>query len=212
MDNLEIYNKYRSVPDNAKKPITAGRLKGMTDINPMWRIKSLTEAFGPCGIGWYVEPVSKWLDNGANGEIIANVEINLYIKVGGEWSKPIYGIGGAKAVSKEKSGAYTDDDCYKKAYTDAISIACKALGFAADVYYQKDCTKYTYNEQQKADEEQKADEKPKADVICPKCGKAVNGVKIRGVPYQPPQVLEMFGMCGNCYKKAKANEQTNVQT
>lgn len=28
------------------------------------------------------------------------------------------------------------------AYTDAISIACKALGMAADVYFEKDRTKY----------------------------------------------------------------------
>ena len=51
MDNMKIYETARVVPDNAKKAISAGRLKGMTDINPMWRIKKLTEMFGPCGIG-----------------------------------------------------------------------------------------------------------------------------------------------------------------
>ncbi len=38
MDNLELYNKVREVPQEAQKSIAAGRLKGMTDINPMWRI------------------------------------------------------------------------------------------------------------------------------------------------------------------------------
>ena len=52
MNNLELYDSFREVPQEAKKPIAAGRLKGMTDINPMWRIKVLTERFGPCGIGW----------------------------------------------------------------------------------------------------------------------------------------------------------------
>ena len=47
---LELYDKIRQVPDNAKKTISAGRLKGKTDINPMWRIKTLTEQFGPCGL------------------------------------------------------------------------------------------------------------------------------------------------------------------
>ena len=42
MNNLEIYNKFSDVPVNAQKLIGAGRLKGMTDINPMWRIKVLT--------------------------------------------------------------------------------------------------------------------------------------------------------------------------
>ena len=50
-DNLEIYNSIRNVPQEAQKPIEGGRLKGKTDINPMWRIKALTEQFGPVGIG-----------------------------------------------------------------------------------------------------------------------------------------------------------------
>ena len=54
-NNLEIYNKVRQVPESAQKTIKGGRLKGMTDINPMWRIKTLTDLFGPCGIGWYYE-------------------------------------------------------------------------------------------------------------------------------------------------------------
>ncbi len=142
MENLELYEKVRAVPDNAKKAITGGRLSGMTDINPMWRIKKLTEQFGVCGIGWYPEIVRTWLDDGANGEISANVEIKLYVKIDGEWSVGIPGVGGSMFVSKEKNGLYTDDECYKKAYTDALSVACKALGVGADVYFEKDSTKY----------------------------------------------------------------------
>ena len=54
-DNLSIYERVRSVPAEAKKAIEAGRLKGKSDINPMWRIKKLTEVFGPVGFGWYTE-------------------------------------------------------------------------------------------------------------------------------------------------------------
>ena len=50
---------------------------------------------------------------------------------------------GSRLVSKENSGLYTDDECYKKAYTDAISVACKSLGIGADVYWEKDSTKYS---------------------------------------------------------------------
>lgn len=145
MENLELYEKLREVPENAQKKIGAGRLKGMTDINPMWRIKMLTQEFGACGFGWYIEPVKEWLENGANGEITANVEIKLYIKQDGEWSKGIVGIGGSKLVAKETSGLFTSDECYKMAYTDAISVACKMLGMGADVYWQNDRTKYTNN-------------------------------------------------------------------
>lgn len=144
MNNLEIYEKVKSVPENAQKPIKAGRLKGMTDINPMWRIKVLTETFGVCGIGWKTEIVRSWLDEGANGEIVTNVEILLFVKLDGAWSDGIPGIGGSKLVTKENSGLYTDDESFKKAYTDAISVACKALGVGADIYWN-DNTKYTGN-------------------------------------------------------------------
>lgn len=142
MSNLEIYNKYRAVPQEAQKEIRGGRLRGMTDINPMWRIKSLTEQFGPCGIGWVVYIKNRWLDIATTGETVVNVEVGLKIKHNGEWSEEITGIGGSMLVSNEKQGLYTNDEAYKMAYTDAISVACKALGFGADIYWQKDRTKY----------------------------------------------------------------------
>lgn len=142
MSNLKLYDAVRSVPENAKKQITGGRLSGMTDINPMWRIKTLTEQFGICGIGWKYVITAKRLEKGANDEIAAFVDVDLYIKVDGEWSEAIPGTGGSTFVAKERNGMYTSDECFKMALTDALSVACKALGFAADVYFEKDRTKY----------------------------------------------------------------------
>ena len=59
MENLDIYENVRRVPNTAQRKIEAGRLKGKTDINPMWRIKKLTEQFGPCGKGWYYKIINK---------------------------------------------------------------------------------------------------------------------------------------------------------
>lgn len=149
MDNLEIYNMVCEVPNNAQKTITAGRIKGFTDINPMWRIKKLTEIFGACGIGWYTDDIKHWLEDGADGTKTAHVTLNLYVKNNDEWSKPIFGIGGApyisneKDKSNEKSRAYTSDECFKMAYTDALSVACKALGFGANVYWAAGRSKYS---------------------------------------------------------------------
>lgn len=145
MDNLHFYNLGREVPDSAKKPISAGRMKNLTDINPMWRIKKLTEFFGPCGIGWYYAPIKKWMETYGE-EIACFVDIELYIKVDGEWSKPIYGNGGSMFAKKEKGGIYVSDECYKMATTDAISVACKQLGIGADVYWQLDDSKYSCSE------------------------------------------------------------------
>lgn len=135
MDNMEIYNKLKSVPDNAQKQIKGGRLKGMTDIKPMWRIQMLTEVFGICGMGWKTKIKNKEIIEGANGEKIAIVDIDLYVKINGEWSEAIEGTGGSSFVAKETNGLYTSDECYKMAYTDALSVACKSLGMGADVYW-----------------------------------------------------------------------------
>ena len=142
MSNLTLWEKVRQVPETAKREIQAGRLKGKTDINPMWRIKLLTEIYGPCGIGWRYEIVNKWIEQGGNGEIAAFVDINLYTKDGDSWSHAIPGTGGSMLVANERNGLYTNDECYKMALTDAISVACKALGVGADVYWDKDSTKY----------------------------------------------------------------------
>ena len=138
--NLALYNRVREVPVEAKKDIQAGRLKGKTDINPLWRIQTLTREFGPAGIGWYTE-TERWTEEHGN-ERAVYLHIKLYIKVDGEWSKPVEGYGGAMILSQEKNGLFFDDDAAKKAYTDAISQACRSLGIGADVYWANDATKY----------------------------------------------------------------------
>lgn len=146
MNNLDIYNRVRVVPKEAQKAITAGRIKGMTDINPMWRIQVLTEQFGVCGIGWKYVITDKQIIEGANGERCAFVDIDLYVKVNGEWSEAIQGTGGSSFVASERNGLYTSDECFKMALTDALSVSCKALGIGADVYWAGGRTKYTAND------------------------------------------------------------------
>lgn len=160
MGNLDLYNKVKSVPEKAKKTIGAGRTKGFTDINPMWRIKVLTEEFGPCGFGWYYTVEKKWTETVGN-ETCAFVDISLFVKIGDEWSKPIHGTGGSRLATSERSGVHVSDECYKMATTDAISVACKQLGIGADVYWDKDKTKYDC----KQDESMTLEEKCKKESI-----------------------------------------------
>lgn len=145
MNNLAIYEQARAVPAEAKKSIAAGRLKGMTDINPMWRIKKLTELFGPCGVGWWYEITDKHLAaDDLTKQVAAFVDIMLYYvdPESGHSSHGIPGTGGASFVAQERNGPYMSDECYKMALTDAISVAAKALGIGADVYWEKDRSKY----------------------------------------------------------------------
>lgn len=146
MDNMKIYEAARVVPQEALKTIQAGRLKGMSDINPMFRIKRLTEMFGPCGVGWWYEITQKEITfDEITNQKCAFVDINLYYTdpETGHDSHAIPGTGGASFVATERNGPYMSDECYKMALTDAISVAAKALGVAADVYYKNDRSKYT---------------------------------------------------------------------
>lgn len=142
MENMEIYDRVKETPQTALKAISAGRLKGMSDINPMYRIMILTKMFGPCGFGWKYTINNKEIMDGANGEKIAIVDIDLYFKWNGEWSEAISGTGGSSFIANERNGPYTSDECYKMALTDALSVACKALGVGADVYWSAGHTKY----------------------------------------------------------------------
>ena len=143
MDNMAIWQALENTPKEAQKEINAGRLKGFTDINPMWRLKKLTEAFGPCGIGWKYEIVNTDVLPGANDEVAAFVNILLYYKQDGKWSEGVPGLGGSMFVAKESKGMHTSDECFKMALSDAIGTACKALGMSADIYFSKDRSKYT---------------------------------------------------------------------
>ena len=137
-DNMRFYNAGREVPAEAQKQFSNGKFSG-TDINPMWRIKKLTELFGPAGIGWYVDNVTERCEE-HNGVTMAIVNLELHVKDGDEWSKPIYGTGGNVLVSTKGN---TSDEGYKMAFTDALSIACKSLGIGADIWFSQDKTKYT---------------------------------------------------------------------
>jgi hypothetical protein len=153
MDHLDIWQKVARPPETALKKIVGGRLAGMTDINPQWRLKAMTEVFGPCGQGWRWTIEKLWTEPGASGEVMAFALVNVSFMAqgktdGGEeyghWSDPIPGIGGSALIAKESAGLRANDEAYKMAVTDALSVALKCLGVASDIYERKyDGSKYT---------------------------------------------------------------------
>jgi hypothetical protein len=139
--NMKLWNSVSQPPKHALKQIGGGRLKGMTDINPQWRLQAMTEAFGQIGVGWYYEIVRMWTENGASGEVMVFVHANLYTLAEFNcttnektWSMPITGIGGSTIIAKEQGGLHANDEGYKMALTDALGVAMKQLGVAADIY------------------------------------------------------------------------------
>ena len=133
MSNTRYWDALKRPPGSALKTIDAGRLKGKSDISPQWRTQAMTEQFGPCGIGWRYEIVNVW-SVPAGEEVFAFAQVNLYIREEGEWSEAIPGIGGSKLMQSERNGIHANDEGFKMALTDALSVAMKQLGVAADIY------------------------------------------------------------------------------
>ena len=133
-DNLKTWMAVCRPPETALKQIGGGRLKGMTDINPQWRYKAMTEQFGTVGIGWKYRVTDRWQHEDATGQIAVFVSVALQIKDGAIWSDDIHGSGGAMLIAQEKNGLFFSDEAYKMAETDALSVAMKQIGVAADIY------------------------------------------------------------------------------
>lgn len=188
MENMTLWQALSTTPKNAQKSIAAGRLKGFTDINPMWRLKMLTELFGACGVGWKVDIVDRWIECGANGEQSAFVLAELSFKENGEWSAPVVGLGGSAFVAKERNGLYTSDECYKMAFTDAVGSCCKMLGMSEDIYFAQGYTKYTAPKQtpppkespQQAPTQTPTETPPPPPApLCEQCGSEIKEVRFK---------------------------------
>lgn len=219
--NMRFYQKLRSVPQEAVKTIRGGRLNGFSDINPMWRIKALTEMFGPCGVGWWYEITDKRIERDAEtGQSAAFMDILLYYRDPAtlEASHGIPGTGGSSFVTKEKNGFYVSDECFKMALTDAISVAAKAIGVAADIYYSKDRSKYSNASEPESDKEpeyeppQDLSKTPvmSVELLCEDCGKEIFGYTHKGrdisAEKQASGAYKKFGryICLDCVKKIEA--------
>lgn len=132
--NTRMWDAFSKPPVDALREIRGGRLRGKTDINPQWRLKAMTETFGPVGIGWKYTIDKLWLEPGNPPEVCAFALVSVSVNEQGVWSEPVPGCGGSAFVTKEQAGIFTSDEAYKMAVTDALSVALKAFGVAAEVY------------------------------------------------------------------------------
>jgi len=138
MDKMRIWNAMRRPPVKALKRIGGGKLSGFTNIDPLWRDQAITELFGPQGEGWFVELINVRTADGPYCEAMVFMDINFYYKLdNGEWSKPCFGTGGSGLINTEKGKLVGNDEAFKMAYTDALSVALKGLGCGADIYMGK---------------------------------------------------------------------------
>lgn len=146
MSNLEIWNNVKQTPQCFLRTIKGGPLQGKSDINPQWRLMAMTQAFGMVGHGWTYRIVRTWSENGHDGSVMCFAEVAVKTRLNGEWGEEFSGIGGSKIIHKYPSRLEVSDEGYKMAVTDALSVAFKAVGVAADIYLGNyDGSKYLYD-------------------------------------------------------------------
>lgn len=131
----------RTDPAHVKKFKRAGGFEG-TAIKPMWSFRRMTEEFGPCGIGWGVWKPEFQVVPGHNNEVLVYCTAAVWYRQGDEEIQAVFGVGGDKVVTHIKANQQynrperweSDDEAFKKAYTDAITNALKLIGVGADVH------------------------------------------------------------------------------
>ncbi len=124
----------RTDPTHTKGFSRSGGFKG-TAIKPMWSYRRMTEEFGPCGEGWGVNEPSFQVVPGPEGEVLVYCTASVwYTYAPGERQRTVFGVGGDKVVNKFSSGLKSDDEAFKKAFTDAVTNALKLIGVGADVH------------------------------------------------------------------------------
>lgn len=116
-------------PKHTSKFKRSGGFSG-TAIKPIWSIRSMTEEFGPCGSGWGInEPSFQVVPS--TDETLVFCTVSIWH---GQRENVVYGVGGDKVVAKFSSGIRSDDEAFKKAFTDAVTNAMKMIGVGADVH------------------------------------------------------------------------------
>lgn len=133
-DNLALWNQLGKTDPKHTKPFKRAGGFGGTAIKPIYTEQKMTEHFGPCGIGWGInEPVYQVVP-ASEGQVAVYCTTSIWINHNGKVSAPIYGVGGDLVVVKQSGGLRTDDEAFKKAFTDAVGNAMKHLGMSADVH------------------------------------------------------------------------------
>lgn len=140
MSNTAIWDALgKTDPAHTKQFTRSGGFKG-TALKPQWMIKRLTEQFGPIGIGWGVNKPQFDVVPGSEGEVLVYCTVECWHTAR---ENTLHGVGGDKVVGKNKYGLNSDDEAFKKAFTDAVGNAFKFVGIGADIHMgQFDDSKY----------------------------------------------------------------------
>lgn len=149
--NGELWNTVSKTDTRHVKEVRKGSRR-FSAIDAYSQIKRATEVFGPVGEGWgwTIKDIKFWGEGvPENHSNLCVVHITLWWRPAWNESKPNesnpfngdareYDAVGVNIISrkpKDKDYVSLDDDCVKKALTDAITKGLSYLGFNADVFF-----------------------------------------------------------------------------
>ena len=159
--SVELFRAQARPPENAIRPIEAGRLKMFSDINPQWRIEALTETYGLYGLGWFVQiKDTTTVDLPETKEKMLFLTLELFVRDWSipdefKWFGPALGVGGDYLIIRDKNGIHGNDEAYAMAMTDALGKAAKLFGIANDIYRGKFDSKYGWRDEKEKRQELK---------------------------------------------------------
>lgn len=136
--NRKIWDSLgKTDPAHTKGFARAGGFRG-TAIKPIYTTLKMTEEFGPAGYGWGMGEPTFQTVAGSDGQVAVYCTVSLWYAAkpddGERIVNTVWGVGGDMVVVKQSSGLRTDDEAFKKAFTDAVGNAMKHLGMSADVH------------------------------------------------------------------------------
>lgn len=149
MDNMDIWNRNKSIDSRYTKQATVGGQK-ITSFSLQSVTMMATKEFGPFGKGWGYELEQERFDEGAiiqdkvtheNGDIQPQVKeithtlvVRFWYVLDGEKITCPVQAGHTPYLRRTKYGPSHDDEYYKKTLADAIKKSLSMLGFGADIF------------------------------------------------------------------------------
>lgn len=179
--------------DDIKKAngeITTTSIKGKDYAEVNQRIKAFRMVYPD---GFIVTEMA----SNENGICVFSARVGYYTEDGGTRI-----VGTGTAYEKENSTFINKTSYIENCETSAVGRALGMAGFGIDTSVA------SAEEVETAIINQKHDRYPKT--ICPVCGiQILKMTTPKGRIWTPKEILEKYGMCGDCYKKSKLTDEVD---
>lgn len=168
VEHMKIWNIANVTDPTHTRDVTIGRK--LTAIDSYYQIMRATQAFGPLGQGWGYDADMEIVTQCTPPLAVVTMKL-WYIDPEEESYDPALRIACPPIIASNKlssNDGKVDEECFKKAITDAITKSLSYLGFSADVFMGLyDDAKYKANVAQRFARERAGGDTPDTKVEIP---------------------------------------------